>query len=109
MIAALLMALFGASSDCASAEDPVALPAIPRSRGVSELKLGGRSACVTPRHRGQSRAEGGQIDVTWPSSNALPAVLSGLVAANAYPGCPRRHSVLVHLLGEQDELISINL
>jgi hypothetical protein len=88
MIAVLLMAVFGASSDPATAEDPVALPVGPRSRGVYELKLGGRSACVIPRHRGQSRAEGGQIDVTSPSSNALAAVLGGSVAANAYLGCP---------------------
>ena len=88
MIAVLLMAVFGASSDLATAEDPVALPAVPRFGGAYELKLGGRSACVVPRHRGQSRAEGGQIDVTSPSSNALAAVLSGSVAANAYLGCP---------------------
>jgi len=88
LIAALIMALFGASSGPATAQDPVALPAIPRARGVYELKLGGRSACVIPRHRGQSRAEGGQIDVTSPRSDALAAVLSGSVAANAYLGCP---------------------
>jgi hypothetical protein len=88
MIAGLLMAVFGASSAPATAADQDPLPAIPRSRGVYELKLAGRSACVVPRHRGQSRAEGGQIDVTSPSSNALAAVLSGSVAANAYLGYP---------------------
>jgi hypothetical protein len=88
MIAGLLMAVLGALSDRATAQDPVDLPAIPRPRGVYQLKLAGRSACVTPRHRGQSRAEGGQIDVTSPSPNALAAVLSGSVAANAYLGCP---------------------
>ena len=34
LIAALIVALFGASSAPATAEDPVAIPAIPRSRGV---------------------------------------------------------------------------
>jgi hypothetical protein len=90
MITAVLLAVFGASSDPVTAEDPVALPALPGSRGVYELKLGARSACVIPRHRGQSRAEGGQIDVTSPSSSTLAAVLSGSVAANAYLGCPGR-------------------
>jgi hypothetical protein len=88
MIAVVLMVVLGTPSDRATAEDPDALQALPRSRGVYELKLGGRTACVIPRHRGQSRAEGGQIDVTSPSSNALAAVLSGSVAANAYLGCP---------------------
>src|SRR5580700_4297817 len=100
MIAVLLMAVFGASSDPAMAEDPVALPAVPRSRGVYELKIGGRSACVIPRHRGQSRAEGGQIDVTSPNSNALAAVLSGSVAANAYLGCPGSASERFQLVQE---------
>jgi hypothetical protein len=74
------------------------LPAIPRSRGDYELKLGARSACVIPRHRGQSRAEGGQIDVTSPGSNALAAVLSGSVAANAYLGCPGRAAARFELV-----------
>jgi hypothetical protein len=88
VIAAVIMAVIGASLDPVTAQDPLPLPAAPRPRGVYELKLGGRSACVTPRHRGQSRAEGGQIDVTSPSPNTLAAVLSGSVAANAYLGCP---------------------
>lgn len=88
MIAALLLAFFGASSDPALADDPVALPLVPRSGGVYKLALGGRTACVTPWHRGQARAEGGQIDITSPGSNALAAVLSGSAAANAYLGCP---------------------
>jgi hypothetical protein len=87
-IAVLFMAAFGVSSGFATADDPVDLPAIPRPRGVYELKLGGRSACVFPQHRGQARAEGGQIDVTSPGSNSMAAVLGGSVAANAYLGCP---------------------
>jgi hypothetical protein len=50
--------------------------------------LGGRTACATPTHRGQARAEGGSIDVTNPSPNALSLVLTGTVAANAYLGYP---------------------
>jgi hypothetical protein len=86
---ALILAVFsGAWSVVATAQAPEALPAISVSRPEYSLTLGGRSACVTPSHRGQSRAEGGQIDVTSPNSNALAAVLSGSVAANAYLGCP---------------------
>ncbi len=100
MIAALFVAVFGAWSALATAEDPVALPAMPLSRGVYSITLGGRSACVTPSHRGQARAEGGQIDMTSPNSNALTAVLSGSVAANAYLGCPGSASERSQLVQE---------
>ena len=100
MIAALFVAVFGAWSALATAEGPVALPAMPLSRPVYSLTLGGRSACVTPSHRGQARAEGGQIDMTSPNSNALAAVLSGSVAANAYLGCPGSASERFQLVQE---------
>jgi hypothetical protein len=100
VIAALLAAVCGAWPALATAEDPVALPAIPRSRGVYTLTLGGRSACVTPSHRGHSRAEGGQIDLTAPDTSALTAVLSGSVAANAYLGCPGSASERFELVQE---------
>ena len=100
MIAALFVAIFGAWSALAAAEDPVPLPAMPLSRRVYSLTLGGRSAFVTPSHRGQARAEGGQIDMTSPSSNALVAVLSGSVAANAYLGCPGSASERFQLVQE---------
>ena len=88
MIAALFVATFGVWSALATAEGPVVLPAMPLSQAAYSLTLGGRSACVTPSHRGQARSEGGQIDLTSPNANALTAVLSGSVAANAYLGCP---------------------
>jgi hypothetical protein len=55
---------------------------------------------VTPSHRAQARAEGGDIDVTSPSSNSLAAVLSGSVAANAYLGCPGSASERFQLVQE---------
>jgi hypothetical protein len=88
MIAALFVAVFGLWSAFATAEDPVVAPAMLQSQPAYSITLGGRSACVTPSHRGQARAEGGQIDVTSPGSNSLVAVLGGSVAANAYLGCP---------------------
>ncbi len=100
MIAALFVAVLGEWSALATAEDPVDLPALPLSPPVYSLTLGGRSACVTPSHQGQSRAEGGQIDMTSPSSNALAAVLSGSVAANAYLGCPGSASERFQLVQE---------
>jgi hypothetical protein len=100
MIAALFVAVFGAWSALATAQDPVPLPSISLSRGVYSLTLGGRSACVTPSHRAQARAEGGDIDVTSPGSNSLAAVLSGSVAANAYLGCPGSASERFELIQE---------
>src|SRR5438128_12679862 len=100
MIAALFVAVFGAWPALAAAEGPAALPAMPPSQPVYSLTLGGRDACVTPSHRGHARAEGGQIDVTSPISNALAAVLSGSVAANAYLGCPGSASARFQLVQE---------
>jgi hypothetical protein len=100
MIAALFVAIFGAWSALATAEGPVDLPAMPLSQRVYSLTLGGRSACVIPSHRGQARAEGGQIDMTSPNANALAAVLSGSVAANAYLGCPGSASARSQLVQE---------
>jgi hypothetical protein len=100
IIATVFVAVVGAWSARATAQDPVALPALTQSRGVYSLTLRGRSACVTPSHRGQARAEGGEIDVTSPSSNAVAAVLSGSVAANAYLGCPGSASERFQLVQE---------
>ena len=66
---------------------PGTAPAVPPPPAVT-ITLGGRTACVTPTHGGQARAEGGLIDVTSPTPNAINALLSGSVAANAYLGCP---------------------
>jgi hypothetical protein len=100
MITALFVAVLGAWSALAMAQAPVDAPAIPLSPPVYSLDLGGRSACVTPSHRGQARAEGGEIDITSPKSNALAAVLSGSVAANAYLGCPGSASERFQLVQE---------
>jgi hypothetical protein len=106
MTAVLSVAVLGAWSTFAPAEDPVALPAISLSPPVYSITLGGRSACVTPSHRGQARAEGGQIEVTSPTSNALAAVLSGSVAANAYLGCPGSASERFLLVQEFEVICS---
>ena len=100
IIATLFVAVLGEWSAVARAEDPVDLPALPLSPPVYSLSLGGRSACVTPSHRGQARTEGGQIDITSPSSNTLAAVLGGAVAANAYLGCPGSASARFRLVQE---------
>ena len=100
MTAGLFVAVLGAWSALATAEGPVAVRAMQSSQPVYSIKLGGRSACVSPRHRGQARAEGGQIDMTPPSSNTLVAVLSGSVAANAYLGCPGSASERFQLVQE---------
>ncbi len=100
MIAALFVVNFGAWPALAAADGPAAVPALPLSRPVYSLALGGRSACVTPSHRGQARAEGGQIDVTSPTSTSLVAVLSGSVAANAYLCCPGSASERFQLVQE---------
>jgi hypothetical protein len=99
-IAGLFVAVFGAWPALAWAERPVALPAAQLSQPVYSITLEGRSACVIPSHRGQSRAEGGQIDITSPNSNDLVAVLSGSVAANAYLGCPGTASERFQLVQE---------
>jgi len=66
------------------------------------LTLGGRTACVTPSHSGQARAEGGIIEVQSPSPDALGVVLTGAVAANAYLGRPGEASETFHLAQEFD-------
>ncbi len=99
-IAGLFVAVFGACWAFAKADGPVDVPPVPLSQPVYSITLGGRSACVVPGHRGQSRAEGGQIDLTSPNSNALTAVLSGSVAANAYLGCPGSASERFQLVQE---------
>jgi hypothetical protein len=108
MIAALFVTVFGAWPALATAEGPAALQAMPLSQPVYTLTLGGRSACVTPGHRGQARAEGGQIDITSPNSSALAAVLSGSVAANAYLGCPGSASERCQLVQEFEITCSDN-
>jgi hypothetical protein len=100
MTAGLFVAVFGAWSALATAEGPVASRAVQLSQPVYSITIGGRSACVTPRHRGQARAEGGQIDLTSPNSNSLVAVLSGSVAANAYLCCPGSASERFELVQE---------
>jgi hypothetical protein len=62
--------------------------------------LGGRTACATPTHRGQARAEGGSIDVQNPSSNAVSLILTGSVSANAYLGYPAESTVTFHVVQE---------
>jgi hypothetical protein len=90
LIAGMLLAFVGNWSGVAlsQATAPAQVaPASPATPPVFTITLGGRSACVTPTHRGQARAEGGIIDVTSLSSNSVVANLSGSVAANAYLGC----------------------
>jgi hypothetical protein len=100
MTAALFVVISSAWPALAAAQDPVDLPALPVTKPVYSITLGGRSAVVTPSHRGQARAEGGETDITSPSPSALAAVLSGSVAANAYLGCPGSASERFQLVQE---------
>jgi hypothetical protein len=98
--AGVFVAIFAAFSAVATAERPVGLVAAQLPEPVYAITLEGRSACVIPSHHGQSRAEGGQIDITSPDSSAVTAVLSGAVAANAYLGCPGSSSERFQLVQE---------
>jgi hypothetical protein len=89
----MLTTIIGACSALAApavAADPPSYTVVP----------GGRTACATPTHRGQSRAEGGSIDVQNPSSNGLSLVLTGAVAANAYLGYPAEATETFHVVQE---------
>jgi hypothetical protein len=88
LLAGMLLTFVATWPGAALAQVPAPLPVAPATPPVFNITLGGRSACVTPSHRGQARAEGGIIDLTTPSGNSLTANLSGSVAANAYLGCP---------------------
>jgi hypothetical protein len=48
------------------------------------ITLHTRHACVTPDSRCLARAEGGFIEVTTPSPNALTTTMTGTVASNSY-------------------------
>ena len=90
----MLVALFGELT-VAGRRDPARHP----SGSTFSITLGGRTACVTPSHSGQARADGGAIDVV-AASGTLSAVLTGTVAANAHLGCTGSACETFHLVQE---------
>jgi hypothetical protein len=90
----MIAALFGASIAQAGEGPPAPMPA-----PTFSITLGGRTACVTPSHSGQARADGGAIDVVT-GSGTLSAVLTGTVAANAHLGCTGSACETFHLVQE---------
>jgi hypothetical protein len=99
-IAARCLIIFGMWSALASAGGPDVVRSESFSEATYSITLAGRSACVTPSHRGQSRAECGRIDTVLSDANALIAVLTGSVAANAYLGYPGSASERFQLIQE---------
>ena len=90
----ILAALFGVLTVQAGETQPAPIPA-----PTFSITLGGRTACVTPSHSGQARADGGAIDVV-AASGTLSAVLTGTVAANAHLGCTGSACETFHLVQE---------
>ena len=67
---------------------PTSTPAAdPPVEKVCKITLGPRTACVTPTTSRQARADGGIANVELNTQNAIVAVLTGTVAANAILGC----------------------
>ena len=90
----MLAALFGVLTVQAGETQPAPIPA-----PTFSITLGGRTACVTPSHSGQARADGGAIDVV-AGSGTLSATLTGTVAANAHLGCTGSACETFHLVQE---------
>ena len=90
----MLVALVGELTVEAGESQPAPIPA-----PTFSITLGGRTACVTPSHSGQARADGGAIDVV-ASSGTLAATLTGTVAANAHLGCTGSACETFHLVQE---------
>jgi hypothetical protein len=90
----MLTALLGVLTVQAGETQPAPIPA-----PTFSITLGGRTACVTPSHSGQARADGGAIDVV-AASGTLSATLTGTVAANAHLGCTGSACETFHLAQE---------
>ena len=90
----VLVALLGELTVQAGETQPAPIPA-----PTFSITLGGRTACVTPSHSGQARADGGAIDVV-ATSGTLSAVLTGTAAANAHLGCTGSACETFHLVQE---------